>query len=103
MARRTVVVRDRGSIMSGGILVNAITFIFWLFLMVVVFYVLAGPVDTIFDSFIENPVVIQQVTMTPYYKIAVRMAFAIGISTPVVWFFARMFSREPAYFKQRRY
>lgn len=88
--------------MNDGIVVNGLYFIFFLFLMIVVFVVLGGPVDTIFDSFIYNPVVSEQSYMVPNYKLAARLAFAIGIATPSVWFVAKMFSREPAVYKYRR-
>jgi len=70
--------------------------------MIVLFIVLGGPVDTIFDSMTSNPVVPEQTQMVPNYKLAARLAFAIGITTPVVWFVAKMFSREPAVYKYRR-
>ena len=88
--------------MNNGILINSIYFIFFLFLMIVLFIVLGGPVDTIFDSMTSNPVVPEQTQMVPNYKLAARLAFAIGITTPVVWFVAKMFSREPAVYKYRR-
>jgi len=89
--------------MSSGIIINSITFISLLFLAVVLFYVLGGPVDIIFDAFTDNPVVSEQTTFVPNFKLAARMAFAIGIATPVVWFFVKMFSREPAQFVRRKF
>lgn len=88
--------------MSVGLIRNSITFLSLLFLAIVLFYVLGGPVDVIFDAFTDNPVVPEQATYTPNFKLAARMAFAIGIATPVVWFFVKMFSREPAQFVRRR-
>lgn len=89
--------------MNNGILVNGLWFIFWLFLAFIVFILLGAPVDAIFDSFINNPVVSEQSWMVPNYKLAARIAFAIGITTPVIWFVAKMFSREPAVYNRRRF
>lgn len=88
--------------MNNGLLINSLWFIFYLFLMITIFVILGGPIDTIFDSFTSNPVVTQQAYMVPNYKLAVRLAFAIGITTPVIWFVAKMFSREPSVYKYRR-
>jgi len=80
-----------------------VTFVFYLFLMLTVFYILGGPIDLIFDGIIDNSAYDQVAQFGPNYKTAVRIAFAIGITTPVVWLVAKVFSREPAMFIRRKY
>ena len=89
--------------MNDSLIVNSLYFLLYLFIAAVLYFVLGGPIDTIFDSFTSNPAVPQQATLIPYYKTAVRIAFAIGVTTPVFWYVAKMFSREPTYYKYKRY
>jgi len=82
------------------------TFLLYLFIMIIVFYVLSSPVAYIFDAFAGVPLgeaSDEMATYLPYYRAAVQLGFAIGIATPVVWFIMKIFSREPAYYMPRRY
>jgi hypothetical protein len=89
--------------LENSITLNGVLFIVYLTLGVIVFWVLGGPVDTIFESMLIDPVVSQQNTFIPLYAMAARVAFAIGITTPVVWFLAKIFSREPGFVGYRRF
>jgi len=89
--------------MSNSITVNGVLFIIYLVIAAIVFYVLGGPMDTLFDSLTNNAVVSQQETMIPVYKTAVRIAFALGVATPIIWFLIKIFSREPTIYQYRRY
>jgi len=92
--------------MNNSISINGLLFIFWLFLMIILFFMLGGAIDAIFDALVDSAAghsADETLQYVPNYKLAARMAFAIGISTPVVWFIAKMFSREPATFRNRRF
>ena len=81
-------------------------FLLYLFIMSIVFYALSSPVTAIFDALSGVPLGAATDEMNqflPYYRTGVQLAFAISIATPIVWFIAKIFSREPAYYQPRRY
>jgi len=88
--------------MDDSITKNGVIFIAYLALMLFLFYILGGPIDTVMDGILSDTTVSQMATYGPAFKTAARLAFAIGITTPVVWFVVKMFSREPAYFYDKR-
>jgi len=89
--------------MSDSITGIGVTFAAYMFLMLVFFYILGGPIDTLFDGIIDSSTISQVATYGPNYKFAARIAFAIGITTPVFWAIAKVFSREPVDFTRRKY
>ena len=89
--------------MGDSIIGIGVTFAAYMFLMLVFFYILGGPIDTLFDGIIDSSSISQMASYAPNYKFAARIAFAIGITTPVFWAVAKVFSREPTDFTKRRY
>lgn len=89
--------------MSDSITGIGVTFAAYIFLMLTLFYILGGPIDAVFDGIIDSSSISQVATYGPNYKFAARIAFAIGITTPVFWIVAKVFSREPTDFTRRRY
>lgn len=87
--------------MSDSITVNGAYLLLFLFIFIVIFAVLGGPIDDVMDGILglDGYGFSDEIDeYVPYFKTAVRIAFAFGISTPAVWFVAKVFSREPAYY-----
>ena len=87
--------------MSDSITINGAMMLLLFFVFIIIFSVLGGPVDSIMDSILgmdglESSDEID--TYVPLIKTAARIAFALGISVPAVWFTAKVFSREPAHY-----
>jgi len=83
-----------------------LVFITYLFLMVTIFFVLSGPVDTIMTAFSDGAVGTSYATqMNSYHAgfvLAIKIAFALGIAAPITWFIMWIFSREPAVYQYKR-
>jgi len=92
--------------MSDSISINGAYLLLFLFIFITVFAVLADPVDNIMDGILNLDGMTSSDEIdqyVPYYKTAARLALALGIATPVIWFIAKIFSREPAnYYNNRR-
>jgi len=84
--------------MAGSITRAGLVFIVYLFIMTILFYTLATPVNTILVGVmnIDVPSVSDELNLyIPYYIQAITMVFLLGIATPCVWFIFWIFSREP--------
>jgi len=95
-----------GKIESDNIIKIAVVFLVYLFIAVTCYYLLSGPVATLFGAFdgIEagdatGPLA-RQYTLT---TTVMTIVWAIIVATPVTWFVMKIFSREPAWFIRRRY
>lgn len=90
--------------MSDSITYNGAIFLLFLFIAITVFFVLSTPVDNILEGLLgldglESSDELD--TFIPLIQNAVKIAFSLGIATPVVWFIVKIFSREPAYYQKR--
>lgn len=91
--------------MSDSISYNGAMFLLFLFISIVVFFVLSSPVDQILDGVLgmDGLTSSDEIDLyVPAIKIAVRIAFSLSISTPLVWFAIKMFNREPAYYTNKK-
>ena len=81
-----------------------IIFLVYLSLMIMLYFLLGGAVDAIFDAFTGSHFGLANDAMAEYvplYRNAVKLAFAIGLATPITWFIFWSFSIEPSYSKIR--
>lgn len=77
-----------------------VVFLVALFIVVVIYFLIGGVVDALFDAFLSGDwanAETQKNTYVPSIRIAFRIFLAILVSIPVVWFFFWVFHREPAY------
>jgi len=89
------------SITQAGVL-----FLAFLFMVVVFYFVLSGPVDAIFDGFddVDDPISGDEIDLfLPNIRTAMNIAFALMLATPITGFIMWVFSREPFYERYRRY
>lgn len=82
-----------------NIIMAGIVFVVYLAIAIMVFFVLSGPVDALFDSIDAGaqltdaaPYMDQHL---PYLRQGVNIAFALGIAFPATWFIFWVFSRDP--------
>lgn len=90
---------------SDSLIMMGVAFITYLFMAIIFTFVFHYPVDLILNAF-------QGATVTnatpylsefiPYYRTALIIAFALFVGTPVAWFIVKIFSREPAVYKNKR-
>ena len=81
-------------------------FLLYLFIMVTLFLLLSGPVDTIMTAFDDGSVGTEYETeMNLYhdnYVLAIKIAFVLGITTPLTWLVMWVYSQEAAHYQYRR-
>ena len=83
-----------------------VTFIVFLFVVILVYFALSNPIDSIMDGLEDNPPDDSQGYVTEFYpdlNWAIKAAFALGIATPATWFVMWLFSKEPFVGYKRRY
>lgn len=83
-----------------------VTFVVYLFIMVVLYFALSTPVDAIMDALLNVPLgeaTDEMALYNPNISWALKLVFAIGISIPVTWFIFWVFSREPDVSRIRRF
>ena len=77
-----------------------ITFLVYMALMMMLFFVLSPAVDAIFDAFEGVPLgeaSDEMAKYAPLYRDAVKIAFALGLAAPATWFIFWVFSRESSF------
>jgi len=89
--------------------VIAVTALALFFVMYVLTYTLAEPIDDIYEALLDsdmgedvNPYKNEYI---PYYRTATILAFALIIVGPFGWWFAKVFSKDPYegyYYEQQR-
>lgn len=90
--------------MSDSLAINGAELLLGIFLFIILFSVLGGPVDDVMDGILglDGSSYSDEIDeYVPYFKTAVRIAFALGITGPAIWFIAKIFSREPAHYYQQ--
>lgn len=90
----------------GNIIHAGVTFVVYLFIMVVLYFALSTPVDSIMDALLNVPLgeaTDEMALYNPNISWALKLVFAIGISIPVTWFIFWVFSREPDVSRIRRF
>lgn len=91
--------------MSDSITYNGAVFLLFLFLAIIVFFVLSDPVDQVLEGILGLDGLTSSDEIdrfVPYIQTGVKIAFSLSIATPVVWFVVKIFSREPAYYRNNR-
>jgi hypothetical protein len=76
-----------------------------LFLVIILYFVISTPLESIMDGFDDADVGDANAEMDytlPWIRSAMSMAFAIAIASPVVIFVFRTFEREPRWDYRRR-
>lgn len=97
---------DKIEINSDNIIKITVTFLVYLFVVVISYFLLSTPVELILSSFegIEAGEATDELALyLPWFKSAMTMFWAIFVAIPVTWFIMKIFSREPAYYQYRRY
>jgi len=77
-----------------------------LFLILVIYFVISGPLETIFDGFDDADTGEATGYMNihlPWIRTALNIAFSVAIVTPVMIFIFRTFERDPEWYYYRRY
>jgi len=83
-----------------------VTFIIFLFVNVIGYFLLSTPVEAILSSFegIEVGEATDELASNiVWFKAAMQIFWAIFIALPVTWLILKIFSREPALFRERRW
>lgn len=86
-----------------NIIFAGIIFAVWLFIGIILYYTLSGPIDAILNGIltIGQNTNVDEITKDainyhiPNYRWAIKLAFALGIATPFAWLIGWVFSREP--------
>jgi len=92
--------------MSDSITRIGATFIFFLFIVIISYFVMSGPVDVLFSGFESADFgegESHKDTLMPIVRTCFNIAMALLVSIPVTWLVMKIFSREPSYYKYRRY
>jgi len=82
-----------------------VIFAVYLFIMILLYFTLSGPVDAIMDGLTNAPLgeaEDEMDTHSPNINWAIKAIFACGIATPLTWFVMWVFSKEPYIGVRRR-
>jgi len=81
-------------------------FLFYLFVVIISYFVMSTPVELLFDGFddadfgeAENEIT----SYMPTFRTAFTIAMGFLLAIPVTWFVIKIFSREPDFYRYRRY
>ena len=91
---------------SDNIIQIAVIFLLYLFIAVIAYFLLSTPIELILSSFegIEAGEATNELNrFLPFYKTAMTVFWALFIAAPVTWLVMKVFSREPAWYHQRRF
>ena len=90
-----------------NITMAGLIFAVYLFIMVIFTFVIAGPLDSIFNAFSSSANQTSSAsnvqTFLPAIRTGMKIAFALGVATPIAWFIFWIFHREPDEEIIRRY
>lgn len=89
-----------------SITIAGILLLVFLFSSIIFYMTVSGPISTVLDGFDDADVgdaSDEMDSFLPGVRIALSMAFAIFVITPVAGFVMWVFSREPFYERYRRY
>lgn len=92
--------------MAEGIIRLGAELLLGLFLVIILYFLISTPVETILDGFDDADTGDATVHMDytlPWIRSAFYLAFAIAIASPIVIFIMRTFEREPRWDYRRRY
>jgi len=78
-----------------------LTFLLYLFIVVICYFVISGPVEILIDSFTGTHAQVD--SRLDLYKTFFSMFFAIWAAVPITWFIFWVMHREPDWSYRGRY
>ena len=97
-----------GTLNQDNIVKITVIFLIYAFMVTICYFILSTPVDMIIDGFEgidagDETATGKLAQFIPLYRDVLTIFWALFVALPITWFIMKIFSREPAWYYQRRY